>query len=56
MDLEPTQNSIRGALFDDNAAPKQFHGWLELSELLEEIRPRPPVVADDPGPNERRVD
>ena len=45
IDLEPTaDNSIRGCLDAGHAVPQDFHGWLELSALLDQVRPKPAGV------------
>jgi hypothetical protein len=47
IDLEPTADSIRGFLDDGRAVPQHFHGWLELSALLDRVRPRLAGVEQD---------
>lgn len=44
VDLEPAQDSIRGRVTDADDADgpdRSFEGWLELSALLDGLRPRP---------------
>jgi hypothetical protein len=37
--LEPSQDSIRGSMSADDGL-RRFEGWLDLSALLDEVRPR----------------
>lgn len=46
LDLEPTDDSIRGSAAYDDTSAREFHGWLELSALLERIRPRTGEAVD----------
>lgn len=53
LDLEPAQDSIRGRIVDGDDAGQQsrsFEGWLELSALLDGLRPKP--ERQDPNPNQ----
>lgn len=45
LDLEPS-DSIRGSVAYDDTAVRAFHGWLELSALLDRIRPRTGEATD----------
>jgi hypothetical protein len=49
LDLEPAADSIRGSAAFDDAPPREFQGWLELSALLDRIRPRSGDTADEPS-------
>lgn len=53
LDLEPSLDSIRGSIGGDDGA-RRFEGWLDLSTLLDEIRPRPnshgPASTEDATP------
>jgi hypothetical protein len=40
LDLEPSTDSIRGSAEYDGTSVREFQGWLELSALLDRIRPR----------------
>lgn len=42
-------DSIRGSIQDGHGEPQPFYGWLELSALLDDVRPRP--VHDQLGGN-----
>ena len=46
LELEPTDDGIRGALASDDGAFQPFEGWLELSALLDGVRPRTEVPAE----------
>jgi hypothetical protein len=52
IELEPTAETIRGSLDDGRAVPQHFHGWLELSALLDQVRPRLAAVERDVSPAE----
>ncbi|MGH8961955.1 MAG: hypothetical protein ACRDWT_12340 [Jatrophihabitantaceae bacterium] len=45
LELEPSADSIRGSLACEDTAVRDFHGWLELTALLDRIRPRTGEVA-----------
>lgn len=46
LELEPTHDGIRGALATDDGLFQPFEGWLELSALLDGVRPRTEVPAE----------
>lgn len=51
IDLEPTEdNSIRGSLDVGDTGRQDFHGWLELSALLDQVRPKPVGAAFERDP------
>lgn len=44
LELEPAQDRIRGRVSDadySDGGARSFDGWLELSTLLDAMRPRP---------------
>ena len=41
LELEPAQDSIRGRVMDADDQTRSFDGWLELSAVLDVLRPRP---------------
>jgi len=53
LDLEPTPDSIRGSVAFDDTSPREFQGWLELSALLDRIRPRLPGAIGQPADDSR---
>jgi hypothetical protein len=50
LELEPVQDSIRGRALDADEHYRTFDGWLELSAVLEKLRPRPDSQPRDGTP------
>lgn len=48
LDLEPTADGIRGQVATEDGSSTPFSGWLELSALLERVRPRTGGRAEPP--------
>ena len=48
LELEPAQDSIRGRALDADDQSRSFDGWLELSNVLDVLRPRPDSQRADP--------
>ena len=46
LELEPTDDGIRGVLAADDGMLQPFEGWLELSALLDGVRPRSEAAAE----------
>lgn len=45
VDVELTPEGIAGSVDDGSGEVRRFHGWLELSALLD-----PPAAPSDPSP------